>query len=657
MLESRLSAAAEKHGWRAEGQAGFRPDKSTVDQVFILRHLIEATQLQPSSSGEQELFCCFVDFRKAYDKVRRDLLLQRLAELGVHGSMLQAVAQMYWECPLIPKQGQEWGEPIDSTCGVKQGDPLSPLLFGLFIDELESWLCRHVGREAGVRVARHMVHMLLYADDLVLMSRTKEGLQQQLDALASFCQYRDMEVNLSKTEIVVFRPASRPAQPHAWQWQYNGQPVTVSQEFRYLGIIFHETGGVRVAITTLAAAARRAMWAMLGRIRAARIVDISMKLQLFRAVVAPIMEYCSGVWGPDLLFKCSRAGQVYSNELQQVQNTFLRHLGRLRTTVPTAILHKEFGMQPVATAWIRSSLQLWERMRKGGYSGLGFVSKPPTLLSRAAVDCLRLAEQVCNRRKHNWASRFMGMLGSIAQGGRALHGNVQNFVSMYGWSGAHPASPTQEWLHMAPMVSIWSAWETLLAQPWEDLPADPRAADSLSVKYATYQCWFAVPRAYGPEGPEGMLQSPNLPRYVQTTSGVPGKWLIPLIRLRTGGHHLAIETGRWSHIPRQDRVCEKCDTGAVEDEAHVLFECPAYAATRAKYVQTLFSEMGGVDATRDAVLNHGQGWRFMEQEPRHVAHFVYECMQLHDQEGGSVDSGSILEGSDVSLLSSDAEMD
>jgi len=143
--------------------------------------------------------------------------------------------------------------------------------------------------------------MLLYADDLVLMSRSKEGLQQQLDALASFCQYKDMEVNLSKTQIVVFRPRGRPAQP-GWQWQYDGRPVIVSTEFRYLGIIFHETDGVvRVAISTLATAARRAMWAMLGKIRAAGIVDISMKIQLFKAVVSPIMEYCSGVWGPDLL--------------------------------------------------------------------------------------------------------------------------------------------------------------------------------------------------------------------------------------------------------------------------------------------------------------------------------------------------------------------
>ena len=130
ILDTRLSVCAEKNGWRAEGQAGFRAGKSTVDHVFVLRHLIESTQ-----KSRKVLYCCFVDFRKAFDRVRRDYLIQRLAELGVHGRMLQAIIQMYWSVPLVPKLHGTMGDAIPSTCGVKQGDPLSPLLFGLFIDE------------------------------------------------------------------------------------------------------------------------------------------------------------------------------------------------------------------------------------------------------------------------------------------------------------------------------------------------------------------------------------------------------------------------------------------------------------------------------------------------------------------------------------------
>lgn len=170
VLDARVSICAESHGWRAEGQAGFRTGKSTVDHVFVLRHLIEAAQLSTHSGP---LFCCFVDFRKAYDKVRRDLLVQRLAELGVHGRMLQAIVQMYWSVPLVPKLGCHLGPSIDSTCGVKQGDPLSPLLFGLFIDEFESWLQQRLPH-TGVHMGPKLVQMLpLYADDMVLLTSKK----------------------------------------------------------------------------------------------------------------------------------------------------------------------------------------------------------------------------------------------------------------------------------------------------------------------------------------------------------------------------------------------------------------------------------------------------------------------------------------------------
>ena len=46
--------------------------------------------------------------------------------------------------------------------------------------------------------------MLMYADDLILMSESAAGLQKQLDALASFCEERQLTVNLNKTEVVVF---------------------------------------------------------------------------------------------------------------------------------------------------------------------------------------------------------------------------------------------------------------------------------------------------------------------------------------------------------------------------------------------------------------------------------------------------------------------
>jgi hypothetical protein len=85
-LEKRLNEWVEQHGLRAKGQVGFRKDYRNIDQLFILRTLIEQ-----SKAKKKPLYCCFLDFKKEFDIVPREVLWQMLVSLEVEGRFLRCL--------------------------------------------------------------------------------------------------------------------------------------------------------------------------------------------------------------------------------------------------------------------------------------------------------------------------------------------------------------------------------------------------------------------------------------------------------------------------------------------------------------------------------------------------------------------------------------
>jgi len=153
----------------ARGQTGFQPDHQTIDHIFTLCVVIEEAQHHSS-----KVYCCFVYFRKAFDSVLREALLQRLRDIGISATLLTAIMHLYESVLGHLHAAHGMSDFIRSTIGVKQGCPLSPTLFGIYIDELEAFLQEHIQDTDGCLLHQVLISILLSADNVVLLSSSQK---------------------------------------------------------------------------------------------------------------------------------------------------------------------------------------------------------------------------------------------------------------------------------------------------------------------------------------------------------------------------------------------------------------------------------------------------------------------------------------------------
>lgn len=209
---------------------------------------------------------------------------------------------------------------------------------------------------------------------------------------------------MTKCAVVVFgkSPPRLGRDTPAGGWTYAGQVVPLVAEFRYLGITFHQTQGVTACVSALKSAGLRAMWGVLGKCRTTGIRSVEVQVQLFDALVAPVLGYCSEVWAPTLLRACCDPNACMDTELHKVQSLFMRQvLGGLRRTTKRQLLLRELGWAPLVRAWLQSMLTLWNRM----------VDLPDdSLLGAALRDNIALAGSAQRGWYHDFAS-FVARVG------------------------------------------------------------------------------------------------------------------------------------------------------------------------------------------------------------------------------------------------------
>ncbi|CAF4143408.1 unnamed protein product, partial [Rotaria magnacalcarata] len=190
VLLNRLKHQLDPH--LAEEQAGFRKDRSTTQQILMLRLLAEKAK-----RNGKKLYNCFIDFQKAFDTIKHKIIWAVLRSYGVENKLVILLEQIYEKSQSAVRIGTDIGEWFQTSLGTRQGDPLSPLLF---IAYLERVMDTAMQKDNGVSVSGTLINNLRFADDINILAEDYNSLHNQIEQVTREAAKAGLIVNINKTK-------------------------------------------------------------------------------------------------------------------------------------------------------------------------------------------------------------------------------------------------------------------------------------------------------------------------------------------------------------------------------------------------------------------------------------------------------------------------
>ena len=264
-------------------QFGFVRDKGTRNAIFTLSMLMERC-----IEVQKDLYLCFIDYSKAFDKVKHERLFGMLENLDIDGKDLRVIRNLYWDQTAAVRIEGEYSDFKHIKRGVRQGCVMSPDLFNLYSETI----LRNLEDVPGLKVNGENLNNLRYADDTVLMAESVEQLQKLLDTVVLASEAMGLSLNVKKTECMVV--SKRSSNPRC-NLVSKGERIKQVTKFKYLGYLITSDGRCATEIRKRIAMAKDAFQKMKS-ILANRNITMTTKIRILKTYIWSVLLYGCECW-------------------------------------------------------------------------------------------------------------------------------------------------------------------------------------------------------------------------------------------------------------------------------------------------------------------------------------------------------------------------
>jgi exonuclease III len=343
-----------------EAQAGSRKGRSTTDQIFILKSVIEHRKARHLPT-----YLAFLDLHKAYDLIWKAAILNTLWEGGVRGKIWRIMRELNDNLTAMIDTRFGPTRSIEITGSIRQGGVLSGIEFAALVDRCETDL-QNAG--LGVNHGEDRIASLLLMDDIVLVAESAGQLQEMLEVLDNFAKEWHLTFSQTKSKVMIVKPSppstsntitSRaPIGPN--KWKLGELILKETDSYTYLGEVITSDSGFGPQLKHL----RQKMYAHTNRILATGSdevlsrIKMSTFLELHEKCLLPALLYNSETW-------ILSANDI--NMLNTLQTQAFQKYMKTPNSTPKLAYYAELGIYPLYTqVQIRQLMYLHKLLNRTG---------------------------------------------------------------------------------------------------------------------------------------------------------------------------------------------------------------------------------------------------------------------------------------------------